>query len=109
MKLKKGDLVVVLSGKDKGKKGEIIKAMPKEEKVIVKGVNVVKQHQKPTQTTPGGIVEKELPILACKVAVVDPKTGKATKIGYKKDSEGKKVRVSKKSGAVIESVAIASK
>ncbi|OPZ77693.1 MAG: 50S ribosomal protein L24 [Alphaproteobacteria bacterium ADurb.Bin438] len=103
MKLKKGDLVIVLSGKDKGKKGEILKAMPSEEKVIVKGVNVVKQHQKPSQTTPGGIVEKELPILACKVAIVDPKTGKATKIGYKVDENGNKVRVAKKSQAVIES------
>lgn len=103
MKLKKGDLVIVLSGKDKGKKGEILKSMPSEEKVIVKGVNVVKQHQKPTQTTPGGIVDKELPILACKVAIVDPKTGKATKIGYKMDKDGNKVRVAKKSDAVIES------
>lgn len=102
MKLKKGDLVIVLSGKDKGKQGEILKAMPKEEKVIVKGVNVVKQHQKPSQTTPGGIVEKELPILACKVAIVDPKTGKATKIGYEM-KDGNKVRVAKKSKAVIDS------
>ncbi len=100
LKIKKGDQVVVLSGDDKGKTGEVVKAMPKEGKVVVKGINLVKRHTKPSQTTPGGIVTKEAPINASNVAIVD-KSGKASKIGYK-EVDGKKVRVARKSGEVID-------
>ena len=100
LKIKKGDQVVILSGDDKGKTGEVVKAMPKEGKVVVQGVNLVKRHTKPSQTTPGGIVTKEAPINVSNVAVKDPKSGKATKVGYKVEN-GKKVRVARKSGEVI--------
>ena len=101
LKIKKGDQVVVLSGDDKGKTGEVVKSMPKESKVVVQGVNLVKRHTKPSQTTPGGIVTKEAPIDISNVAIVDPKSGKASKIGYK-EVNGKKVRVARKSGEVID-------
>lgn len=101
MKIKKGDQVIVLSGEDKGKTGEVVKALPKESKVVVQGINLVKRHTKPSQTTPGGIVTKEAPINVSNVAIVDPKTGKATKVGYK-EVDGKKVRVARKSGEVID-------
>ena len=93
--------VVVLSGDDKGKTGEVVKSMPKEGKVVVQGVNLVKRHTKPSQTTPGGIVTKEAPINVSNVAIVDPKSGKASKIGYK-EVNGNKVRVARKSGEVID-------
>ena len=99
LKIKKGDQVVILSGDDKGKTGEVLKAMPKENKVIVQGVNLVKRHTKPSQTNPGGIVTKEAPINASNVAFA--KDGKATKVGYK-TVDGKKVRVARKTGAVID-------
>ncbi|MDD4555736.1 MAG: 50S ribosomal protein L24 [Alphaproteobacteria bacterium] len=101
LKIKKGDQVIVISGEDKGKVGEILRAMPKDGKVLVQGVNLVKRHQKPSQTNPGGIVTKEAPISVSNVALVDPKSGKATKVGYK-DVDGKKVRFARKSGEVIE-------
>ena len=101
LKIKKGDQVIVLSGEDKGKTGEVVKSMPKESKVVVQGINLVKRHTKPSQTTPGGIVTKEAPIDISNVAIVDPKTGKASKIGYK-EVDGKKVRVARKSGEVID-------
>ncbi len=101
LKIKKGDQVIVLSGDDKGKTGEVVKAMPKEGKVVVQGVNLVKRHTKPSQTTTGGIITKEAPINASNVALVDPKTSKATKVGYK-ELNGKKVRVARKSGEVID-------
>ena len=100
-KIKKGDQVVVLSGDDKGKTGEVVKAMPKEGKVVVQGVNLVKRHTKPSQTTPGGIITKEAPLHVSNVAIVDPKSGKASKVGYK-EVDGKKVRVARKSGEVID-------
>ena len=99
MKIKKGDQVVILSGDDTGKTGEVLKAMPKENKVVVQGVNLVKRHTKPSQTNPGGIVTKEAPINASNVAFA--KDGKATKVGYK-NVDGKKVRVARKTGAVID-------
>lgn len=99
LKIKKGDQVVILSGDDKGKTGEVLKAMPKENKVVVQGVNLVKRHTKPSQTNPGGIVTKEAPVNASNVAFV--KDGEASKIGYK-NVDGKKVRVARKSGAVID-------
>lgn len=101
MKIKKGDQVIVLSGEDKGKTGEVVRSMPKESKVVVQGINLVKRHTKPSQTTPGGIVTKEAPIDISNVAIVDPKSGKASKIGYK-EVNGKKVRVARKSGEVID-------
>ena len=101
LKVKKGDQVIVISGEDKGKVGEVLRAMPKDGKVLVQGVNLVKRHQKPSQTNPGGIVTKEAPINASNVSLVDPKSGKATKVGYK-DVDGKKVRFARKSGEVIE-------
>ncbi|MBQ9235762.1 MAG: 50S ribosomal protein L24 [Alphaproteobacteria bacterium] len=99
MKIKKGDQVVILSGDDKGKTGEVLKAMPKENKVIVQGVNLVKRHTKPSQTNPGGIVTKEAPLNVSKVAYA--KDGKATKVGYK-EVNGKKVRFARKTGDVID-------
>lgn len=100
LKIKKGDQVVILSGDDKGKTGEVVKAMPSEGKVVVQGINLVKRHTKPSQTNPGGIVTKEAPINVSNVALTN-KDGKATKVGYK-IVDGKKVRVARKSGEVID-------
>jgi large subunit ribosomal protein L24 len=101
MKIKKGDRVVVLSGKDKGKHGEVTKSMPKEGKVIVSGVNVAARHRKPSQTNPqGGIERREAPLHASKVALEDPKTGKPTRVRFE-ERDGKKVRVAVKSGELI--------
>lgn len=99
MKIKKNDTVIVLSGDDKGKIGVVKQAMPKENKVIVEGVNLVKRHTKPSQTNPGGIVTKEAAINVSNVAIA--KDGKATKVGYKV-IDGKKVRFARKSGDVID-------
>ena len=101
MKIKKGDRVVILSGKDKGKHGEVTKSMPKEGKVIVSGVNVAARHRKPSQTNPqGGIERREAPLHASKVALEDPKTGKATRVRFE-ERDGKKVRVAARSGELI--------
>ena len=100
MKIKKGDQVIVITGRDKGKTGEVIKSMPKENKVVVQGINLVKRHTKPTQESAGGIISKEAPIHVSNVALIDPKDGKATRVGFKVE-DGKKVRVSKRSGEVI--------
>lgn len=100
MKIKKGDQVIVITGRDKGKTGEVIKSMPKENKVIVQGINLVKRHTKPTQESAGGIVSKEAPIHVSNVALIDPKSGKATRVGFKVEN-GQKVRVAKRSGEVI--------
>ncbi len=101
LKLKKGDQVIVLTGKDKGKKGEILRSIPDENRVVVSGVNVVKKHTKPSQFNAGGIESKELSIHVSNVALADPKKGTATKIGYKTLKDGKKVRVAKKSGETL--------
>ncbi len=101
MKIKKGDQVIVLTGKDKGKKGEVLRAIPTENRVVVSGVNVVKKHTKPTQFAAGGIEDKELSIHASNVALVDPKKGTATRIGFKDGKDGKKLRVAKKSGETL--------
>ena len=101
MSIKKGDLVVVLSGKDKGKQGKVLEVMPKSSKVIVEKVNVVSRHTKPRrQGEEGGIIQKEAPIYACKVQTVCPKCGKATRIAHKIEGD-KKSRVCKKCGAEI--------
>ena len=101
MKIKKGDRVVILSGKDKGKHGEVTKSMPKEGKVIVSGVNVAARHRKPSQANPqGGIERREAPLHASKVALEDPKTGKPTRVRFE-ERDGRKVRVAVKSGELI--------
>ena len=100
-KIKKGDRVVVLSGKDKGKQGEVTKAMPKEGKVIVAGVNIITRHKKPTQTNPqGGLEKAEAPLHVSKVAIQDPKTGKPTRVRFE-TRDGNKVRVAARSGELI--------
>ncbi len=105
MKIKKGDEVIVLTGRDKGTKGEVLSVLPADNRVVVQGVNVVKKHQKPTQFAAGGIVEKELSIHVSNVAIVDPKSGDATRVGYKVNKDGSKVRVAKKSGEELEAKA----
>ncbi len=100
--VKKGDTVVVLSGKDKGKQGKIISAMPKKGQVVVEDVNKVKRHTKPSMKAPqGGILDKEMPLAACKVMLICPACNKATKIGHKQ-VDGKNVRVCKKCGEVVD-------
>ena len=101
LKIKKGDRVVVLTGRDKGKTGEVLKAFPRDNKVIVQGVNVAKRHQRPTQTSGGGIIEKEAPIHVSNVAHIDPKSSKPTRVGFKKLDDGTKVRIARRSGEVI--------
>ena len=99
MKIKKGDQVIIISGDDKGKTGEVLKAMPKESKVIVSGVNMVKRHTKPSQTSAGGIITKEAAIHVSNVAIVS--NGKPSKVGFKND-KGNKVRVARTTGEVID-------
>jgi large subunit ribosomal protein L24 len=102
MKLKKGDRVVVLQGKDRGKEGVISRVMTKENKVIVDGVNVATRHQKPRRAAEaGGIIQKDMPMPASSVAVISPRDGKATRIGYKVDEAGNKVRICKRTGAEL--------
>ncbi|MEO8894998.1 MAG: 50S ribosomal protein L24 [Rhizomicrobium sp.] len=100
--IKKGDKVIVTTGRDKGKKGEVLKIFPKEDRALVAGVNVVKRHQRQTQTQQGGIVNKESTIHLSNLAHVDPKSGKASRIGSKTLNDGRKVRFAKKSGEVID-------
>ena len=100
-KIKKGDRVVVLSGKDKGKHGEVTKSMPKDGKVIVSGVNIITRHRKPTQTNPqGGLERAEAPLHVSKVALEDPKTGRPTRVRFEVRGD-KKVRVAARSGELI--------
>lgn len=102
-KIKKGDKVVILSGKDKGKHGEVTKAFPKEMKVLVGGVNMMTRHRKPSQANPqGGLERIEAPMHISKVAIEDPKTGKPTRVGFKVLEDGRKVRVAKRSGEQID-------
>lgn len=100
-KIRKGDTVIIRVGRDKGKKGEVLTVVKDEAKIFVKGVNVVKRHTKPTQTNAGGIVQKELPIHISNVALLDPKDGSATKVGFKFLTDGTKIRYAKKSGETI--------
>jgi large subunit ribosomal protein L24 len=102
LKIKKGDEVVVIAGKDTGKKGVVLKVIPKVSRLVISGVNLVTRHTRPSMTSTGGIVKKELPIHISNIAHVDPKTGEPTKIGYKILEDGKKVRFAKKSGEVID-------
>ena len=102
LKMRRGDEVVVMTGKDEGKRGEILKVLPKENRVIVKGVNLVKRHQRQTQTAEGGIVSKEMPIQISNLAIADPKDGTPTRVGFKTLKDGRKVRFAKRSGEVID-------
>ncbi|MCF6411844.1 50S ribosomal protein L24 [Pseudalkalibacillus salsuginis] len=102
MHVKKGDKVQVISGKDKGKQGVVLQALPKNNRVVVEGINVVKKHAKPSQDNPqGGILNVEASIHASNVMLIDPKSNEPTRIGYK-DVDGKKVRVAKKSGEALD-------
>ena len=102
-KIKKGDKVVILSGKDKGKHGEVTKAFPTDGKVIVGGINMMTRHKKPSQQDPqGGLERIEAPMHVSKVAIEDPKTGKPTRVGFKVLEDGRKVRVAKRSGELID-------
>ncbi len=101
MKIKKGDTVIVISGKDKGRTGKVLRSFPSMDKVLVDGINMKKRHQRPTrQNQHGQIIDKSLPVHVSNVALVDPKTNKPTRIGYKVE-DGKKTRVARKSGSVI--------
>lgn len=100
-KIKKNDTVIVISGRDKGKKGVVLASMPKENKVLVQGINLVKRHTKPSQENAGGIISKEAPIDVSNVALIDPTSGKPTRVGFK-TVDGRKVRYAKRSGEVIE-------
>jgi large subunit ribosomal protein L24 len=101
LKIKKGDRVVVIAGRDKGKTGEVLRALPSANRVVVQGINLVKKNQKPSQAGPGGIQTIELPIHASNVALIDPKTSKPTRVGYKTVGD-RKVRVARKSGEVLD-------
>lgn len=101
-KIKKGDKVVVLSGKDKGRTGEVIRVMPKEERAVVRGVNIALRHQKQTASEEGGIVRKEAPIHLSNLALQDPQSGKPTRVGFKILDDGRKVRFAKRSGETID-------
>jgi len=101
-KIKKGDRVIITTGRDRGKKGEVMKVMAEESRALVSGVNMVKRHQKQTQKLQGGIVSKESPVHLSNLAHVDPKDGSATRIGWKVLNDGRKVRFAKKSGEVID-------
>ncbi|AQT42884.1 50S ribosomal protein L24 [Bartonella sp. M0177] len=100
-KIRKGDKVVILSGKDKGRNGEVIKVNPEENTAIVRGINMVKRHQRQTQTQEAGIISKEAPLHISKLAIADPKDGKPTRVGFRIEKDGKKVRVAKRSGDLI--------
>lgn len=100
-RIKKGDKVKIITGKDKGKEGEILKVLKENDRVLVSGINIAKRHTKASAVSAGGIVDKELSIHISNVAVIDPKSGSATKVGYKKLEDGKKVRFARKSGEII--------
>jgi large subunit ribosomal protein L24 len=102
LKIKKGDQVVVITGKDKGKHGEVLKVMPLENRAIVKGVSMVRRHQRQTANQEGGIITKEAPIEISNIALEDPKDGKPTRAGYKFLKDGRKVRFARRSGEVID-------
>jgi large subunit ribosomal protein L24 len=102
LKIRKGDKVVVRTGRDKGKVGEVLRVYPEDNRALVQGVNVVRKHQKQTAGQEGGIVSKEMPIHISNIALRDPKDGKATKVGYKVLKDGKKVRFARNSGEVID-------
>jgi large subunit ribosomal protein L24 len=102
LKIKKGDTVVVISGRDKGREGEVLRVLPAEMRAVVQGVNIARRHTKPRMGEPGGIIEKELTIHLSNLAHRDPQSGKPTRIGYKFLEDGRKVRVARRSGEVID-------
>ena len=101
-KIKKGDKVVVLTGRDSGRSGEVFQVMPKDERALVRGVNMVKRHQKQSMNQEGGIISKEAPIHLSNLAVADPKDGKPTRVGFRILEDGRKVRFAKRSGDLID-------
>lgn len=101
LKIKKGDSVVVLTGRDKGKRGEVIEVRPKEKRALVRGINVVRRHQRQTASQEGGIISKEAAIQISNLALEDPKDGKPTRVGFRTLEDGKKVRFAKRSGEII--------
>jgi large subunit ribosomal protein L24 len=101
-KIKKGDKVIVLAGRDRGKSGEVIEVRPTEDRALVRGVNMVRRHQKQTQAQAGGIISKEGPIQLSNLAMADPKDGKPTRVGFKILDDGRKVRFAKRSGDLID-------
>lgn len=101
-KIKKGDQVIVITGKDKGAKGEVLRVLLDEQRVVVAGVNTVTKHKKPSPFSTGGIEKMEASIHISNVALADPKTGKASRVGYKVSKDGKKVRIARKSGEAVE-------
>jgi large subunit ribosomal protein L24 len=101
-KIKKGDKVVVLTGRDAGRSGEVISVAPKDEKALVRGVNMVKRHQKQSMNQEGGIISKEAPIHLSNLAIADPKDGKPTRVGFRLLDDGRKVRFAKRSGDLID-------
>lgn len=101
-RIRKGDEVIVISGRDKGKKGSVLKVLTDEDRVLVSGVHMVKRHQRQTQTEQGGIVEKEASIHVSNVALLDPDGGDATRVGFRSLEDGRKVRYAKRSGEVID-------
>jgi large subunit ribosomal protein L24 len=101
-KIKKGDKVTVITGRDKGKTGEVVQMLPKDDRVIVRGINTVKRHTRASQMSPGGIIEKEAAIHISNIAHIDPKTDKPTRVGYRTDEAGRKLRFARRSGEVID-------
>jgi large subunit ribosomal protein L24 len=101
-RIKKGDKVVVLTGRDKGRSGEVIQVMPKDERALIRGVNMVTRHQKQSAAQEGGLIRKEAPIHLSNVAIADPTDGKPTRIGFKTLNDGRKVRFAKRSGETID-------
>ena len=101
-KIRKGDEVIVTTGQDKGRKGSVLNVDRKTRRVLVQGVNMVRRHTRPSQGSAGGIIEKEAPVALSNVAIVDPKSGEASRVGYKTLDDGRKVRFAKKSGEVID-------
>ena len=102
MRIKKGDRVIVVSGDDKGKRGEILRVIPKEERVIVQGVNMVTRHTRQTASQEGGRIQKEAPIHVSNVMLVDPKSNEPTRVNIRRDDNGKRIRVAKKSGTDLD-------
>ena len=101
-KIRKGDKVVVLAGRDKGRTGEVVEVNPAAGRALVRGVNLVKRHQKQSATQEGGIISKEAPVHLSNIAVADPKDGKPTRVGFKVHADGKKIRFAKRSGVEID-------
>ena len=101
-KIKKGDKVVVTTGREKGKSGEVLRVLRSEDRVLVQGVNMIKRHTRPSQVSPGGIIEKEAPLHISNVAHIDPKSSEPTRVGFRTLDDGRKVRFARKSGEIID-------